>query len=132
VRHEFQIAGGIHGLSRIIVSHPGQITNAILESLGVVNRDGQVAAFILVGGIISHKGLEKGLLEFAGEPLVARTARLVDSSVTEGTVVGPRITKKCEGGQKRGDRPRHVCCKAFDDMNNVYLTLILIAKQYLS
>jgi hypothetical protein len=76
LRHEFQIAGSVFGLSSIIVSHPGQITNAILKSLGVVNRDRLVAVFILTGGIISRKGLEKGLLEFAGEPLNARTARL--------------------------------------------------------
>jgi molybdenum cofactor guanylyltransferase len=49
----------------------------------------QVAAFILAGGVSSRMGREKGLLEFGGEPLIVRTARMVEPLVTEVTVVGP-------------------------------------------
>ena len=49
----------------------------------------QVAAFVLAGGFSSRMGREKSLLEFAGEPLVVRTARLVAPLVAEVTVVGP-------------------------------------------
>jgi molybdopterin-guanine dinucleotide biosynthesis protein A len=34
-------------------------------------------------------GREKGLLEFGGEPLIVRTARMIEPLVTEVTVVGP-------------------------------------------
>jgi molybdenum cofactor guanylyltransferase len=49
----------------------------------------QVAAFILAGGVSSRMGREKGLLEFGGEPLIVRTARMIEPLVTEVTVVGP-------------------------------------------
>jgi molybdopterin-guanine dinucleotide biosynthesis protein A len=48
-----------------------------------------VAAFILAGGVSSRMGREKGLLDFGGEPLIVRTARMVELLVTEVTVVGP-------------------------------------------
>jgi molybdenum cofactor guanylyltransferase len=54
-----------------------------------MKRYSQVAAFILAGGVSSRMGREKGLLEFGGEPLIVRTARLVESLVTEVTIVGP-------------------------------------------
>jgi molybdenum cofactor guanylyltransferase len=54
-----------------------------------VKRHGQVAAFILAGGMSSRMGREKGLLELAGEPLIVRTARIVEPLVAEVTVVGP-------------------------------------------
>jgi molybdopterin-guanine dinucleotide biosynthesis protein A len=54
-----------------------------------VKRHNQVAAFILVGGMSSRMGREKGLLKLAGEPLILRTARLVEPLVAEVTVVGP-------------------------------------------
>jgi molybdenum cofactor guanylyltransferase len=73
----------------MIVSHYGKITNAILQSSGLVKRHDQVAAFILAGGISSRMGREKGLLEIAGAPLIVRTARLVGPLVTEVNVVGP-------------------------------------------
>jgi molybdopterin-guanine dinucleotide biosynthesis protein A len=53
-----------------------------------VKRHYQVAAFILAGGVSSRMGQEKGLLEFGGEPLIVRTARLIEPLVTEVTVVG--------------------------------------------
>jgi molybdopterin-guanine dinucleotide biosynthesis protein A len=34
-------------------------------------------------------GREKGLLEFGGEPLIVRTASLIEPLVTEVTVIGP-------------------------------------------
>jgi molybdopterin-guanine dinucleotide biosynthesis protein A len=49
----------------------------------------QAAAFILAGGVSSRMGQEKGLLEFGGEPLIVRTARLLEPLVTEVTVIGP-------------------------------------------
>ena len=48
----------------------------------------QVAAFVLAGGVSSRMGREKGLLEFGGEPLIARTVRLVEPLVSEVIVVG--------------------------------------------
>src|SRR5216683_5077268 len=48
----------------------------------------EVAAFILAGGVSSRMGREKGLLEFGGEPLIVRTARLIEPLVAEVTVVG--------------------------------------------
>jgi molybdenum cofactor guanylyltransferase len=48
-----------------------------------------VSAFILAGGVSSRMGREKGLLDFGGEPLIVRTARMVELLVTEVAVVGP-------------------------------------------
>jgi len=53
-----------------------------------VKRHHQVAAFILAGGVSSRMGREKGLLEFGGELLIVRTARLIEPLVLEVTVVG--------------------------------------------
>jgi molybdopterin-guanine dinucleotide biosynthesis protein A len=61
----------------------------IIQSPRLVKRHRQVAAFILAGGMSSRMGREKGLLEFAGEPLLVRMARLIDPLVTEVTVIGP-------------------------------------------
>ena len=61
---------------------------AKLESIDIMKRYRQVAAFILAGGFSSRMGREKGLLEFGGEPLIARTARLIEPLVTKVTVVG--------------------------------------------
>jgi molybdopterin-guanine dinucleotide biosynthesis protein A len=60
----------------------------ILESVDIVKRHPQVAGFILAGGVSSRMGREKGLLEFGGEPLIVRTARLIEPLVTEVAVVG--------------------------------------------
>ncbi len=49
----------------------------------------EVAAFILAGGSSSRMGREKCLLEFGGEPLIVRTAHLIEPLVAEVTVVGP-------------------------------------------
>ena len=54
-----------------------------------MKRYSQVAAFLLAGGVSSRMGREKGLLEFGGEPLIVRTARMIEPLVTEVTVVGP-------------------------------------------
>jgi molybdenum cofactor guanylyltransferase len=53
-----------------------------------MNRHSQIAAFILAGGSSSRMGREKGLLELGGQPLIVRTARLLESLVGEVTVVG--------------------------------------------
>jgi molybdopterin-guanine dinucleotide biosynthesis protein A len=54
-----------------------------------MKRYSQVAAFILSGGVSSRMGREKGLLEFGGEPLIVRTARMIEPLVTQVSVVGP-------------------------------------------
>jgi molybdopterin-guanine dinucleotide biosynthesis protein A len=48
----------------------------------------QTAGFILAGGASSRMGRDKALLELGGEPLIVRTARLVESVVGPATVVG--------------------------------------------
>lgn len=48
----------------------------------------QVAGFILAGGESSRMGRDKSLLELSGVPLLARTARLVESVAGPPTVVG--------------------------------------------
>ncbi len=57
--------------------------------MSIAKRHHQAAAFILAGGASSRMGREKGLLEFGGEPLIARTAGLIKPLVTEVTVIGP-------------------------------------------
>ncbi|MBI1750241.1 MAG: molybdenum cofactor guanylyltransferase [Acidobacteria bacterium] len=47
-----------------------------------------VSAFILAGGSSSRMGADKALLELAGQPLLLRTARLLDAFVTPVTVIG--------------------------------------------
>jgi molybdopterin-guanine dinucleotide biosynthesis protein A len=54
-----------------------------------VKRYDQVAAFILAGGASSRMGREKGLLEFGGLPLIARTVQLLEPLVSAVTIVGP-------------------------------------------
>ena len=75
-------------LFNMTIRNAGQKARTILESEGVVKRHHQVAAFILAGGVSSRMGREKGLLEIGGEPLMVRTARLIEPLVTEVTVVG--------------------------------------------
>lgn len=77
---------------------------AILESLNIMKRYRQVAAFILAGGVSSRMGREKGLLEFGGEPLIVRTARLIEPLVTEVAVVGPPERYAILGLHTIGDR----------------------------
>jgi molybdopterin-guanine dinucleotide biosynthesis protein A len=55
----------------------------------VMKRYPQAAAFILAGGVSSRMGREKGLMEFGGEALIVRTARLIEPLVSEVTVIGP-------------------------------------------
>ena len=48
-----------------------------------------IAGFILAGGQSSRMGVDKGLLEIAGEPMIVRASRLVGSAVgTAAVVVG--------------------------------------------
>jgi len=53
-----------------------------------VSRFEYVAGFILAGGPSSRMGRDKALLEIAGVPLLARTARLLEPLVGSVTVVG--------------------------------------------
>jgi molybdopterin-guanine dinucleotide biosynthesis protein A len=54
-----------------------------------MSQHSKVAAFILGGGANSRMGCNKGLMEFAGEPLIVRTARLLKPLVARVTVIGP-------------------------------------------
>jgi molybdopterin-guanine dinucleotide biosynthesis protein A len=48
----------------------------------------QVTGFVLAGGESSRMGRDKALLAIGGEPLVTRTAQLVESVAGEATVIG--------------------------------------------
>lgn len=48
----------------------------------------QIAGWILAGGASSRMGRAKALLEIGGEPMIVRTARLVESVVGPAVVVG--------------------------------------------
>jgi molybdopterin-guanine dinucleotide biosynthesis protein A len=48
---------------------------------------GSIAGFILAGGESSRMGMDKGLLEIAGEPMMVRATRLVESVVGAPAVV---------------------------------------------
>jgi molybdopterin-guanine dinucleotide biosynthesis protein A len=50
-------------------------------------HDTTVAGFILAGGESSRMGVDKGLLEIAGLPMIVRAARLVESAVGAPAVV---------------------------------------------
>jgi molybdenum cofactor guanylyltransferase len=52
-----------------------------------MNDVASIAGFILAGGESSRMGVDKGLLEIAGEPMIVRTVRLVESIVGAAAVV---------------------------------------------
>ena len=54
----------------------------------LANHYRSVSAFILSGGASSRMGKAKALLEFAGQPLILRTARLLEPLVSDVTAVG--------------------------------------------
>jgi molybdenum cofactor guanylyltransferase len=54
----------------------------------VVRPYRDVAGFILAGGASSRMGVDKGLLDFDGVPLLLHTARLLKPLVTEVMIVG--------------------------------------------
>ena len=58
------------------------------EAAKVLKPYDGVSAFILCGGASSRMGRAKGLLEFAGQPLIVRTARLLEPLVSDVTLVG--------------------------------------------
>jgi molybdenum cofactor guanylyltransferase len=47
-----------------------------------------IAAFILAGGESSRMGMDKGLLEVDGAPLIVRTSQLIDALAGAATVIG--------------------------------------------
>ncbi|HJY88614.1 MAG TPA: molybdenum cofactor guanylyltransferase [Candidatus Acidoferrales bacterium] len=53
-----------------------------------MKRYAQVSGFILAGGASSRMGRDKALLEIDGEPLLVRTARLLEPLVADVTVIG--------------------------------------------
>ena len=52
-------------------------------------RRDQISAFILTGGASSRMGKAKALLEFVGEPLILRIARMIEPLVSSVIAVGP-------------------------------------------
>ena len=48
-----------------------------------------IGSFVLAGGLSSRMGQPKGLLPFAGTPLVVRLARRVESVTETPTIIGP-------------------------------------------
>ena len=52
-------------------------------------RHDQISAFILTGGASSRMGKAKALLEFVGEPLILRIARMIEPLVSSVIAVGP-------------------------------------------
>jgi molybdopterin-guanine dinucleotide biosynthesis protein A len=79
-----------------------------------MKRYNQVSAFILCGGTSSRMGKAKGLLEFGGEPLILRIARVVEPLVCVATAIGspkryaalglPVIEDRYFGSPDEGDR----------------------------
>ncbi len=53
-----------------------------------MKRHLEVSAFILAGGASSRMGRDKALLPFGGEPLILKTARLLEALVRDVTVIG--------------------------------------------
>jgi molybdopterin-guanine dinucleotide biosynthesis protein A len=64
------------------------VNNSRREAANVTKRYDKVSAFILCGGASSRMGKPKGLLEIGGQPLIVRTARLLDPLISDVTVVG--------------------------------------------
>jgi molybdopterin-guanine dinucleotide biosynthesis protein A len=54
-----------------------------------MKRKIQAVGFILAGGVSSRMGVDKGLLDFGGVPLILHTSRLLEPLVAEVTIVGP-------------------------------------------
>jgi molybdopterin-guanine dinucleotide biosynthesis protein A len=63
----------------------------------------RIATFILAGGGSSRMGMDKGLLEIDGAPLIVRTVRLVDAVAGVATVVGRPETYQPLGLRAIGD-----------------------------
>ena len=63
----------------------------------------QVAGFVLAGGASARMGRDKALLSIAGEALVARTARLVESAAGETTVIGNAVACRAIGLRAAND-----------------------------
>jgi molybdopterin-guanine dinucleotide biosynthesis protein A len=59
------------------------------ETPNTMQRYDQVSAFILTGGVSSRMGKPKGLLDFGGQPLILRIARLIEPLASTVTVIGP-------------------------------------------
>lgn len=51
-------------------------------------RTKEIAGFVLAGGASSRMGRPKALLEIGGEPMLVRTARLLESVTGSATVIG--------------------------------------------
>lgn len=73
-----------------------------------MSQRSEVAAFILAGGASSRMGSDKALMEFGGEPLIVRTARLLEPLVSSVTVIGPARPYRRLGLQTMPDRIRGV------------------------
>jgi molybdenum cofactor guanylyltransferase len=68
-----------------------------------VSPGSELAGFILAGGESSRMGRDKALLELGGEPLIVRTARLVESVAGPATVIGDADAFRALGLRTIGD-----------------------------
>src|SRR5579883_349593 len=79
-----------------------------------MKRYEQISAFILCGGASSRMGQPKGLLDFGGEPLLIRIARLVEPLVSAIMAVGTHsqyadlVLLVIEDAELEGSQERHV------------------------
>jgi molybdopterin-guanine dinucleotide biosynthesis protein A len=83
VNRKWQI---LRALSRVRDDRFYQIRQYRQTTLSMSDAE-SIAGFILAGGQSSRMGVDKGLLEIAGEPMIVRASRLVGSAVGAAAVV---------------------------------------------
>jgi len=67
-----------------------------------------IGVFILAGGTSSRMGRAKGLLTFAGKPLLVHVARLVESVAEQPVIIGPASAYGGMGFRVVGDDRRNL------------------------
>lgn len=75
---------------------------------GSLKRREEIGGFVLAGGASSRMGRAKGLLTFAGKPLIVHVARLVESVAEAATIVGPVSAYGGMGFRVVGDDRRNL------------------------
>ena len=73
-----------------------------------MKREEQIGAFVLAGGASSRMGRVKGLLTFAGKPLVIHTASLVARVAERPVIIGPASAYGGMGFRVIGDDRRNL------------------------